>query len=92
MEKTARVQQQSRVLDAKSSGGIMDSHHQNGGSASTSANSSSTLASNLPVASVEAIKIMAESIGISNLNEEGAKEIVNDLSFTLKFIILVREN
>lgn len=40
------------------------------------------------VATNESIKLVAESVGISNLNEDACKEVVNDLTFTIKSILL----
>lgn len=57
---------------------------------SAMADQMSQLTSNLPVATIESVKLMAESIGIANLNDDAAKEVINDLSFTLKFILLVK--
>lgn len=50
--------------------------------------STATAASQM-AASVDSIKLMAESIGIANLNDEAVKEIISDLTFTLKSILLV---
>ena len=36
---------------------------------------------------VDSIKAMAESVGISNLQDEAAKEIAEDVTFRLKVII-----
>lgn len=47
--------------------------------------------SNLAVSTHESIKLMAESIGISNLSDEACREIVNDLTFTVKSIIIVSQ-
>jgi hypothetical protein len=39
---------------------------------------------------VESIKSIAESIGISNLSEEACREVVSDLTFTIKSILQVK--
>lgn len=38
---------------------------------------------------LESIKVIAESIGISNLTDEPAKELADDISYRLKLIIQV---
>jgi hypothetical protein len=50
-----------------------------------STNSQSTNA-----ATVESIKSIAESIGLSNLSEEACREVVSDLTFTIKSILQVQ--
>lgn len=65
-------------------------------SSSAGHNSSNVTATSLPssnqaAASVESIKLMAESIGIANLNDEATKEVINELTFTIKSIILVMQ-
>lgn len=37
--------------------------------------------------SIESMKVIAESIGIGNLQDEAAKELADDISFRLKHII-----
>ena len=39
--------------------------------------------------SLESVKVIAESIGISNLPDEAAKELADDVSYRLKLIIQV---
>lgn len=56
---------------------------------SSNAASQSNLLTNLAVTTSESVKLIAETIGINNLNDEAAKEVVNDLTFTLKSILLV---
>jgi hypothetical protein len=48
-----------------------------------------TMQSSTQVASVESIRIIGESIGVSNLSEEACREIISDLTFTIKSIIIV---
>lgn len=42
------------------------------------------------VVSCESIKIIGESIGISSLGDDVAKELAEDISFRLKCIVQVR--
>lgn len=49
---------------------------------------SSTLLNNPMVATNESIKLIAESIGVSNLNEEATRELASDLSFIVKSILV----
>lgn len=89
MEKTSsnRNAQGNKSSDAKTN---QTTSSLNNDSQQNSASASGHLsASNQPAATIESIKVMAETIGISNLNDEAAKEVVNDLTFTLKSIILV---
>lgn len=79
MEKSVRGQQSKAANEPKASG----LENQQVSAAPVSA-------SNLPAATAESVKLMAESIGIGNLNDEAAKEIVTDLTFTIKSIILVK--
>ena len=39
------------------------------------------------VLSSDSIKMIAESIGISNLNEEACRDLINDLNFTVKNLL-----
>jgi len=43
------------------------------------------------VATNESIKLIAESIGVTNLNEEATRELASDLTFIVKSIIAVKE-
>lgn len=40
--------------------------------------------------SIESLKVMAESIGVSNLSDECAKEISDEITHRIKFILQVR--
>lgn len=42
--------------------------------------------------SVESMKVVAESIGISNLPDDAAKELSDDISYKLKMIIQVNNS
>ena len=44
---------------------------------------------NTMVATTESIKCIAESIGVSNVNEEASKELASDLTFIVKSILVV---
>lgn len=46
---------------------------------------------NAQVATNESIKTIAESIGIGNLSDEACRDLVSDLSFTVKLILYVTE-
>ena len=52
----------------------------------------SSTAGNTMVATNESIKIIAESIGISNLSDEASRDLASDLTFIAKLIILVNKN
>lgn len=47
------------------------------------------LTSNIAVATNDSIKIIAESIGISNLSEEACRDLASDLTFIVKSILNV---
>jgi histone H3/H4 len=51
-------------------------------SASSSANSK-----NATVASVDSIRSIGESIGVSNLSDEACRDLVQDLTFTVKSLL-----
>lgn len=42
--------------------------------------------------SIESMKVVAESVGINNLQDDAAKELSDDVSFKLKMIIQVYLN
>lgn len=44
---------------------------------------------NTMVTTTESIKCIAESIGVSNINEEASKELALDLTFIVKSILVV---
>lgn len=48
---------------------------------------SSTNSQSTNAATVESIKSIAESIGLSNLSEEACREVVSDLTFTIKSML-----
>jgi hypothetical protein len=52
---------------------------------------STALQANPVVATNESIKLIAESIGVTNLNEEATRELASDLTFIVKSIIAVKE-
>lgn len=58
-------------------------------SINTKATNSSVILNNSMVATNETIKIVSESIGITNLNEESARELASDLTFIVKSILTV---
>ena len=43
-------------------------------------------------ATVESIKYVAESIGLTNLSEEACREVISDLTFTIKSILQVESS
>jgi hypothetical protein len=51
--------------------------------------SNSSLTNNVVVATNESIKLIAESIGISNLSEEACRDLASDLTFVIKSILNV---
>lgn len=51
--------------------------------------SNSNLTNNVVVATNESIKLIAESIGISNLSEEACRDLASDLTFVIKSILNV---
>ncbi len=53
---------------------------------------STALQANPMVATNESIKLIAESIGVTNLNEEATRELASDLTFIVKSIIAVNKN
>ena len=55
---------------------------------SASANSTALSLSNT-LMSNDSFKLIAESIGITNLGEDACKELAMDLAFTLKSILIV---
>ena len=59
-----------------------------GANSSNPSTSSTSHSTNLLVTTNESIKLIAESIGISNVTDEGCREISNDLTFTIKSILL----
>lgn len=68
----------------------------NEGNSNSSGNASKTdqsafntgsLTSNVSVATNESIKIIAESIGISNLSDEACRDLASDLTFVVKSIL-----
>lgn len=70
----------------------------NEGNSNSSGNTSKTdqsafntgsLTSNVSVATNESIKIIAESIGISNLSDEACRDLASDLTFVVKSILNV---
>lgn len=84
--------------DAKSTStsavGSSDQHQQQQSqqqqaAAAAAAAVAASLLINQAVSTHETIKQVAESIGISNLADDGAKEILSDLTFTVKMILLV---
>lgn len=56
---------------------------------STKTNNSAAILNNSMVATNETIKVVSESIGITNLNEESARELASDLTFIVKSILTV---
>lgn len=58
-------------------------------SINTKTTNSSVILNNSMVATNETIKIVSESIGITNLNEESARELASDLTFIVKSILTV---
>jgi hypothetical protein len=48
-----------------------------------------TVQSSTLVASVDSIRIIGESIGVTNISEEACRELTSDLTFTVKSIINV---
>ncbi len=56
-------------------------------SSSSKTTSSTVVLNNSVVATNETIKVVAESIGITNLNEESARELASDLTFIVKSIL-----
>ena len=69
------------VDPSKSPGGTSTAAGGGGSTSSTTGNST--------VATNESIKIIAESIGISNLSDEASRDLASDLTFIVKLIILV---
>jgi histone H3/H4 len=55
--------------------------------ASTSSNLATLNTKNPPVASSDSIRLIGESIGISNLSEEACRDLASDLTFTIKSIL-----
>jgi hypothetical protein len=51
---------------------------------------STTNSQSTNAATVESIKSIAESIGLSNLSEEACREVVSDLTFTIKSMLQVQ--
>ena len=51
--------------------------------------STSALLNNPMVATTESIKLIADSVGIANLNEEAVRELSSDLTFIVKSILTV---
>jgi high-affinity Fe2+/Pb2+ permease len=47
------------------------------------------ITSTVLAASNESIKLIGESIGITNLSDEGCRYLTSDLTFTIKSILLV---
>lgn len=70
---------------------IPNAAHTSMHSSSQNSASSKLASSNLNnlVATNDSIKLMAESIGITNLSDEACREVISDLTFTLKSIIIV---
>ena len=58
------------------------------GQSSSTTSSAPTNSSNLLVATNESIKLVAESVGISNLTDEACRELASDLTFTIKSMLL----
>lgn len=54
-----------------------------------SSSSSSPSSSIVNASTVESIRSIAESIGISNLSDEASRDVVSDLTFTIKSILQV---
>jgi hypothetical protein len=52
-------------------------------------NTSTGLTNNVPVATHDSIKFIAESIGITNLSEEACRDLASDLTFVVKSILNV---
>lgn len=60
---------------------------QNVQSSPSSGTNKQSLLNNPMVATTESIKIIAESVGVGNLNEEAARELSSDLTFIVKSIL-----
>jgi hypothetical protein len=57
--------------------------------AANNSTAASPLLTNTMVATNESIKLIAESIGISNLSDEAARDLASDLTFIVKSILIV---
>ena len=64
------------------------SNNGTGGATLAQSSAGTTNSNNLLVATNESIKLVGESVGISNLTDEACRELASDLTFTIKSMLL----
>jgi len=82
MNRNPTSQVANKPIDPSKSPGGTSTAGGSGGGSTSSTTGNSTVATN------ESIKIIAESIGISNLSDEASRDLASDLTFIVKLIIL----
>jgi hypothetical protein len=75
-------------MNGQSINGTSSASNNISSSTTTSSNTATANSNNLLVTTNESIKLIGESIGISNLSDEACREIASDLTFTIKSILL----